>query len=72
MSKPNFADYVRLIYALFDRFEQEEMATRRPGHPFTYAHKLMICPSPLCTSDASFGSKRNAAGWKTTDRKQRN
>jgi hypothetical protein len=25
-----------------DRFEQQEMTTRRPGRPFTYAHKLMI------------------------------
>jgi hypothetical protein len=42
MLKPSFADYVRLIYALFDRFEREEMTARGPGHPFTYAHKLMI------------------------------
>lgn len=42
MLKPCFADYVRLFYTLFDRFEQEKMAVRRPGHPFTYAHKLMI------------------------------
>jgi hypothetical protein len=42
MLKPSFADYVGLIYTLFDRFEREEMTTRRPGHPFTYAHKLMV------------------------------
>jgi hypothetical protein len=42
MLKPTLADYVRLIYWLFDCFEREEVVTRRPGHPFTYGHKLMI------------------------------
>ena len=42
MLKPTFADYVRLIYTLFDKFEQEQMASSHRGRPFTYAHKLLI------------------------------
>lgn len=42
MLKPTFADYVQLIYTLFDKFEQEQMASSHRGHPFTYAQKLLI------------------------------
>ena len=42
MLKPAFADYVQLIYALFDKFEQEHKTSSHRGHPFTYAQKLLI------------------------------
>jgi len=42
MLKPTFADYVPLIYTLFDKFEQELLAAARRGHPFVYADKLLI------------------------------
>jgi hypothetical protein len=42
MQKPTFADYVRLLYTLFERFKQEQMKTTSPGHPFVYVHKLLI------------------------------
>jgi hypothetical protein len=42
MLKPTFADYVQLIYTLFDKFEQEQMASSHRGHPFTYVQKLLI------------------------------
>jgi len=42
MVKPTFADYVRLVYTLFDRFAQQQAALAHPGHPFVYKHKVMI------------------------------
>ncbi len=42
MLKPTFADYVQLIYTLFDKFEQEQIASSHRGRPFTYAQKLLI------------------------------
>jgi len=41
MLKPTFADYVRLIYTLFEEFEQQMVAPHR-GRPFTYPQKLLI------------------------------
>jgi hypothetical protein len=42
MVKPTFADYVRLVYTLFDQFVQQQVNPARPGHPFVYQHKVMI------------------------------
>lgn len=42
MLKPTFADYVQLIYTLFDKFEQEQMTSSHRGRPFTYGQKLLI------------------------------
>jgi hypothetical protein len=41
MVKPTFADYVQLLYTLFDRFVQQATQAHR-GHPFEYKHKVMI------------------------------
>ncbi|MFQ5988129.1 MAG: hypothetical protein ACE5H6_04685 [Dehalococcoidia bacterium] len=42
MLKPTFADYVQLIYTLFEEFERQQMAASHRGRPFTYAQKLLI------------------------------
>jgi hypothetical protein len=41
MVKPTLADYVRLLYTLFDQFVQQT-AQAHWGHPFVYQHKVMI------------------------------
>lgn len=42
MDAPTRADYVRYYSTLFTRFEQLQSPASRRGHPFTYAHRLMI------------------------------
>ena len=42
MLRSLFADYVQLIYTLFEQFEQQEMAASHRGRPFTYAQKLLF------------------------------
>jgi hypothetical protein len=42
MVKPTFADYVRLVYTLFDQFAQQRATPAGPGHPFVYQHQVMI------------------------------
>ena len=42
MVEPSFADYVRLVYTLFERFLQQQTAPTRRGHPFVYQHKVLI------------------------------
>ena len=41
MEQPTMTDYVRTIYTLFERFEQEQPRVKR-GRPFTYAEKVLI------------------------------
>jgi len=42
MVTPTFADYVALLFTLFERFWQHEAARSHRGHPFVYAHKALI------------------------------
>ncbi len=42
MVEPTFADYVQLVYTLFDHFVQQQAAQAHPGHPFVYKHRSMI------------------------------
>jgi hypothetical protein len=42
--KPDLADYVQLMYTLFDKYEQAEQVKqgKKPGKPFTYEQKSML------------------------------
>ena len=42
MVTPTFADYVQLLFTLFERFLQQPAAHRHRGHPFVYTHKALI------------------------------
>ncbi len=42
MVTPNFADYAKLLYTLFDEFVQQQAAPTRRGHPFVFKHKVLI------------------------------
>jgi hypothetical protein len=42
MVTPTFADYVDLLCTLFERFWQHDAARLHRGHPFVYAHKVLI------------------------------
>lgn len=42
MVEPSFADYVSLLYTLFERFVQQHTAHSYRGHPFFYQHKVLI------------------------------
>lgn len=42
MVKPTFADYVDLLFNLFERFWQQDCARPHRGHPFVYEHKALI------------------------------
>ena len=42
MVTPNFADYVQLLFTLFERFLQEQSARHQRGHPFVYQHQTLI------------------------------
>ncbi len=39
---PTFADYVQLLFTLFERFMQQPAAQAHRGHPFVYLHKALI------------------------------
>ena len=42
MVTPTFADYVKLLYTLFDEFVKQQTASTRRGHPLVYQHKVLI------------------------------
>ena len=42
MDAPTRADYVRVYFTLFDRFEQAQPSATRRGRRFTYAQRLLI------------------------------
>lgn len=42
MVKPTFADYVDLLFTLFERFWQHDSARPHRGHPFVYEQKALI------------------------------
>jgi hypothetical protein len=42
MVTPTFADYVQLLFTLFERFMQQPAAHPQRGHPFIYLHKALI------------------------------
>jgi hypothetical protein len=42
MVTPTFADYVELLFTLFERFWQQEVARPHRGRPFVYQHKALI------------------------------
>ena len=42
MVTPTFADYVGVLFTLFERFWQQHSARLPRGHPFVYAHKALI------------------------------
>jgi hypothetical protein len=45
MVTPTFADYVELLFTLFERFWQHEAARSHRGRPFVSQHKPTVCPS---------------------------
>ena len=42
MVTPTFADYVELLFTLFERFWHQEAARSHHGRPFVYQHKALI------------------------------
>ena len=42
MVTPTFADYVELLFTLFERFWQQEAARSHRGRPFVYQHKALL------------------------------
>jgi hypothetical protein len=42
MVTPTFADYVQLLFSLFERFMQQPAAPSQRGHPFVHLHKALI------------------------------
>ena len=42
MAMPTFANYVQLLFTLFDRFVQSQSARAHRGHPFVYQHQKLI------------------------------
>ena len=42
MVTPTFADYVELLFTLFERFWQHKAARSHPGRPFVYQHKALL------------------------------
>ena len=42
MVTPTFADYVELLFTLFERFWQHEAARSHRGRPFVYQHQALI------------------------------
>jgi hypothetical protein len=42
MAMPSFANYVHLLWTLFDRFVQSQSARAHRGHPFVYQHQRLI------------------------------
>jgi hypothetical protein len=42
MVPPTFANYVHLLFSLFQYFMQQHPALTRRGHPFVYQHKALI------------------------------
>jgi hypothetical protein len=42
MQAPSRADYVRVYFTLFERFQQERGKTIHYGHPFEYADRVLI------------------------------
>lgn len=42
MATPTFADYVDLLFTLFERFWQHEAAHPHRGRPFVYQHKAVL------------------------------
>jgi Transposase DDE domain len=42
MVTPTFADYVELLFTLFERFWQQEAACSHRGRPFVYQHKALL------------------------------
>ena len=42
MALPTFANYVDLLWTLFDRFVQSQSARAQRGHPFVYQHQRLI------------------------------
>jgi hypothetical protein len=42
MATPSFANYVQLLFTLFDHFVQSQSAHVPRGHPFVYQHQKLI------------------------------
>ena len=42
MAMPTFANYVHLLFSLFERFVQSQDARTHRGHPFVYHHQKLI------------------------------
>jgi hypothetical protein len=42
MITPTFADYVELLFTLFERFWHQEAARSHRGRPFVYQHKALL------------------------------
>jgi len=42
MALPTFANYVNLLWTLFERFVQSQSARAHRGHPFVYQHQRLL------------------------------
>ena len=44
MTTPTLTDYIKLIFTLFEQFEQYQRQVNGPkqGHPYTYSDKVLI------------------------------
>jgi hypothetical protein len=42
MVTPTFADYVELLFTLFESLWQQEAAHKHRGRPFVYQHKALL------------------------------
>jgi hypothetical protein len=42
MVTPTVADYVALLFTLFERFMQEQALRPQRGHPFVYQHQTLM------------------------------
>jgi hypothetical protein len=64
MAEPTLADYVHLIFTLFDLFVQHQQGHNgpKPGRPFTFAEKAMIVFSPFSSFDGFSTSRRSSVG----------
>ena len=54
---PTFADYVQLLWTLFERFVQQQDTYARRGHPFVYQHQPLIVFFMLMHQRRSFRCK---------------
>jgi hypothetical protein len=57
MVTPTFADYVSLLFTLFERFWQHDAARPHQGHPFVYEHKALIVFSLVMQQRRTFRFK---------------
>src|SRR5678815_6009044 len=57
MVTPTFADYVELLFTLFERFWQQEAARSHRGRPFVYQQKALLVFFVVMQQRRTFGFK---------------